>query len=279
MSQHSHINVAVISLTATSDKKANVEKAFGYLEAASKAGADWIVLPEMFAFHGPYPDLWDVAEFADGELNCRLAQFAQNHRVILFAGTVAERPENSTSGKVYNTQYVFSREGAVIAKYRKAHLFNLKDSLGAPLYCESDGYLSGDRFVRVEIDGWSVALATCYDLRFPQMFSTLAAHKPVDCFVIPSAFTQQTGMYHWELLLRARAVEHLCYVIAPNQVGCHSPGKVSFGHSMVVDPWGTKVCDTGNCESLSLASIRLDRINQCRSQLPVIDNRRPEIYT
>lgn len=272
------IRVAVISITATADKHANIETAMTKAEEAVGDGASWVALPEMFSFHGPYGELWENAEFADGPLNARLSEFARRHGVILFAGSVAERPEGSIGGKVYNTQYVFGRRGELLSKYRKTHLFNLKDSNGNPLYCESDGYLAGDSLISLSIEGWRVGLATCYDLRFPGYFGALTTPSPLDVIVIPSAFTMQTGMYHWELLLRARAVENLCYVIAPNQVGMHSPGKQSYGHGVIIDPWGTTLADTGHLPGVALASISSERLNLCRAQLPAIDNRRPELY-
>lgn len=278
MSPINKIRVAVISVTATGNKTQNIENAFTRAEEAVKDGASWVVLPEMFAFHGPYPELWNQAEFEDGPLNKRLSDFACRHGVVLFAGSVGERPEHSTSGKVFNTQYVFGRKGELIGKYRKIHLFNLKDANGQPLYCESDGYLAGEKLVTIKIDGWSVGLATCYDLRFTDMFSAMTRSGPLDCLVIPAAFTQQTGMYHWELLLRARAVENLCYVVAPNQVGTHSPGKQSYGHALVIDPWGNTIADTGNSDGVAVASINVERIKSCRSQLPALENRRPEVY-
>lgn len=273
------IRVGVVSVTATSDKKHNVENIFTRAEEVVRDGASWVAFPEMFAFHGPYNDLWDNAEFEDGPLNRRISDFARNHGVVVFAGSVGERPSGSNSGKVYNTQYVFGRKGETIAKYRKTHLFNLKDPSGKPLYCESDGYLAGDSLVTLTVDGWKVGLATCYDLRFTGVFSALAKNGPLDCLIIPAAFTHQTGMYHWELLLRARAVENLCYVVAANQVGVHSPGKQSYGHGMIVDPWGTTIADTGHLQGVAVGSMCLDRIKTCRGQLPAIDNKRPELYT
>jgi predicted amidohydrolase len=272
------VRVAIISITATSDKEKNIEKAFAAAREAVHEGAAWVVLPEMFAYHGPYSDLWQNAEFPDGPLNQRLAAFARDHNIVLFAGSVAERPEGSAKGKVYNTQFIFGRTGNLLAKYRKTHLFNLKDSHGQSLYCESDGYLSGSELVSLKVDGWHIGLATCYDLRFPGVFERLARNGRLDCLIIPAAFTFQTGAYHWELLLRARAVEQLCYVVAPNQVGLHSPGKQSYGHGLIVDPWGTTIADTGHLPGLAIATIKKDCIMACRNQLPALDNRRPELY-
>jgi predicted amidohydrolase len=273
------LNVGVVSVTATPNKSKNIESAFTLAEECVKGGASWICLPEMFSYHGPYSDIWENAEFEDGPLNQRLSEFARRHGIVLFAGSVPERPEGSKSGKVYNTQYIFGRRGELITKYRKTHLFNLLDHTGKPLYCESDGYLSGDDIVSFMIEGWRIGLATCYDLRFTSHFTALSSQAPVDCIVIPSAFTFQTGAYHWELLLRARAVENLAYVIAPNQVGIHSPGKQSYGHAMIIDPWGTKMCDTGHLQGISIARIEAERIKICRDQLPSIDNRRPKLYS
>jgi len=270
--------VAVVSTTATSNKGDNIAKALAGAQEACGKGADWVCLPEMFAYHGPYENLWENAEFEDGPLNQKLAQFARKNNVILFAGSAGERPQGSNDGKIFNTQYVFGRDGSLIAKYRKTHLFNLLDAGGQKLYCESDGYLAGDRTVTLAVDGWQIGLATCYDLRFPDFFSKLNQGPKLDCLMIPSAFTLQTGMYHWSVLLRARAIEHLCYVIAPNQVGQHSPGKASYGHALIVDPWGTIIADTANRPSTAIATISKDTIASCRSQLPSLNNQRPELY-
>lgn len=272
------ITVGLVSLTATSDKAKNIEKAAAMIEEACARGAEWVCLPEMFAYHGPYDALWSNAEFEDGPLNQLLASLAKKNKVVLFAGSVGERPPNSSSGKVYNTQYIFGRDGSMVAKYRKTHLFNLLSESGAPLYCESDGYLAGDRAVSFELDGWRIGLATCYDLRFPEYFASLGRTSKLDCLLIPSAFTLQTGMYHWSVLLRARAIENLCYILAANQVGQHSPGKVSYGHACVVDPWGTVLADSGHQEQVIVATLRRELIKSSRSQLPSLNNRRPEIY-
>jgi nitrilase len=272
------IRVAVVSTTATGNKSANIEQAFSLANAAVQSGAHWVCLPEMFSYHGAYDSLWEHAEFDDGPLNSRLSEFAKKNSIVLFAGSVAERPEGSSSGKVYNTQYVFDRSGTKIAKYRKTHLFNLTDGNGQKLYCESDGYLSGSSLVNLEVDSWKVGLATCYDLRFPGVFEKLNANGPLDVLMIPAAFTFQTGAYHWELLLRAKAVENLAYVIAANQVGVHSPGKQSFGHALISDPWGVVVANTGHTTGIAIAEITKAKIAHCRGQLPSLDNRRPELY-
>ena len=273
------IDIAVISLTATAEKEKNVENACRLVREAASRGAQWVCLPEMFPFHGPYNEIFQMGESENGPLNARLSSLTKDLNIVLFAGSVGERPEGATSGKVYNTQYVFGRDGQILAKYRKVHLFNLLDASGKTLHCESEGYLAGGSFTRCVVDGWNVGLATCYDLRFSGMFEKLSSPEPLDVLITPSAFTQQTGMYHGELLCRSRAIESLCYVIASNQVGVHSPGKASYGHALVVDPWGSKICDTGNRIGVATARISKDSIRDWRAQLPVLSNRRSDIYS
>ncbi|RZA14630.1 MAG: carbon-nitrogen hydrolase family protein, partial [Proteobacteria bacterium] len=172
----------------------------------------------------------------------------------------------------------FGRDGSVIAKYRKTHPFNLMDSEGKPLYCESDGFLSGDKLQTLEVDGYQVACSICYDLRFPGMYERLSRTKAVDVFLLPSAFTTQTGMDHWEVLIRARAIEQQAYVYASNQVGESAPGKSNYGHSMIVDPWGYVIANTGGTPGIAMAEISRERIDHIRTRLPALKNRRPEIY-
>ncbi len=269
------IKVATISLCANDDRSQNIAKALSFVDEAAHSGAQWVVLPEVFHYHGPYDRFPEIAESDNSPLIEQLRKAAATNKIVLFAGSVCER---STEDRVYNTLYVINRSGEILQKYRKIHLFNLRDSSGKALYCESDGFLPGDNFVSVEIDGLRVGLAICYDLRFPEMFAVLNRPIPQDVFVIPAAFTKSTGEAHWELLLRARAVENQAYVIAANQVGEHRPGRYSFGHSMIIDPWGIKLCDSGTAEGIAYAAIDPDRIREVRGQLPALENRRPELY-
>lgn len=275
------INVAVVSMTTTRDRGKNLEQATRLVRDAAKAGAGWVVLPEMFVYQGPYDTLFDEAEPWHGPAWQMMSGLARELGIVLFGGSIAERPEKPRHGerKVYNVAYVFGRDGKELASYRKVHLFNLKTPDGKPLYCESDGYLAGDQPVVVTIDGLHVGLAICYDLRFHEFFATLARKKPVDAFVLPSAFTQRTGMDHWEVLIRARAIEHQAWFIASNQTGEHAPGKVSYGHSMIVDPWGHKTCDTGDRAGFAMAPVSREVLEKYRGQLPAIADRRPEVYS
>lgn len=281
--------LASICMNSTHDKERNIEEAFKWIELAAQRGADWVLLPEVFAFHGSYDQIYSKGENVQGELLKRLSTTAQRHKICLFAGSFGEQPladeitEDKLTGRlgnkrVYNSTFVFGRDGQQIARYRKTHLFNLFSEEGQPLYCESDGFLAGDQLVSFELDGFRVGMAICYDLRFPGFFEKLAASHPLDVIVLPSAFTLQTGMDHWELLLRARAVEQQSYVFASNQVGPHGGNKISYGHSMIVDPWGYVLANTGAVSGIALAEISKQRIRDVRNRLPALANRRPELY-
>ncbi len=283
------LTLAAIAMTTTSDKARNIASAVSSVEAAVRAGADWVQLPEMFPFMGGYDVVHDMAESDGGPLYQRLSGLARQHKIILFAGTVGERPEPGSVNdrdrlnakgerRVFNTHYVFGRDGGLLAKYRKTHLFNLNGEDGRARYCESDGFLAGDQPVAVTIDGWKVALAICYDLRFPEFFARFEEGGFPDILAIPSAFTKGTGMAHWELLLRARAVERQAYVFAANQVGAHGPGKESFGHSVVIDPWGIILANTGDQPGIAVAKISREVLREVRGKLPALANRRPALY-
>ena len=281
--------LATVCMTSGADKEKNIKDAVQWVRAAAAKGADWVLLPEVFTYIGPYDAIYANGEGARGALVNKLSKLANELKIVLFAGSFGERPgpeEEPAAGlegrtgfkRVYNTSYVFGREGQVIGKYRKTHPFNLMDNAGQPLYCESDGFLSGDKLVTLDVDGYHVGLAICYDLRFPRLFERLARDKPLDVILLPSAFTTQTGMDHWEVLLRARAIEQQAYVYASNQVGESWPGKSCYGHSMIVDPWGYVLANTGGVQGLALAEISLERIAAVRGRLPALKNRRPEVY-
>lgn len=258
---------AVITLNSRQNRQENLGNALSWTKKACQAGARWIVLPEMMSFHGPYDQLKSNA--GDESLLQDFAALSREFAATIFCGSI---PETSGGDKVFNTQYVFSA-GGLLHKYRKRHLFNLLSPDGKKLYCESDGFLAGEDLVTFNHEGLRVALATCYDLRFQEMFLEASRSAPIDVIVAPSAFTDETGKSHWELLVRARAVDNLCYVIAPNQVGEHSPGKKSFGHSMIVGPWGDKLCDTGADVGMALAFVDAQKVAEVRSRLPVLKNR------
>lgn len=283
------IKVAAICMTSTGDKERNIATALKYVKEAAQNGAEWVQLPEMLAYHGPYDKIYDMAELDGGPLFETMAATAREHKIVLISGTVGERPDRDNlpadvvknkngHRRVFNTAYVFGRDGSLITKYRKTHLFNLTDAANGANYCESDGYIAGDKAVTCTIDGWKVGLSICYDLRFPRFYDMLEAQGSPEILLVPSAFTKGTGQAHWELLLRSRAVERQAYVFAANQTGTHSPGKESYGHSMVVDPWGKVLADTGDQPGIAYATISREALAEARGRLPALGNRRPELY-
>ena len=283
------VKVAVVTMTTIADKQRNIDTAFSMVRTAAGQGAAWVQLPEMFPYMGSYDQIYNMAEVEGGPLYQSLSNLARELKIVLFAGSVGERPSSDVESaeklinaqgqkRVYNTSYVFGRDGNLLAKYRKIHLFNLNDENGLPRYRESDGYIPGSRPVTFKVDGLKVGLSICYDLRFPQLFHLFGEQEPVDVIAVPSAFTLATGRAHWELLLRARAVENLAYIYAANQTGTHSPGKESYGHSLVVDPWGTVLCNTGDFPGIGFANISSGVIQEVRGRLPALSNRRPDIY-
>ncbi len=280
--------LASISMNSRGDRNDNLRRAFDWVRKASDMGAEWVQLPEVFSYHGPYDGLAMIAEPDSGPLWQSLSELARSCGVVLFAGTVPEQPEahlpretrvnRHGQSRVYNTLYVFDRDGRNIGKYRKTHLFNLLAPDGQPQYTEGDGFIPGDELSIIPVDGYQVGLTICYDLRFPELYAAMHRKSPMDVLVIPSAFTVQTGMAHWEILLRARAIEHQCYVYAANLCGTHLGGKASYGHSMIVDPWGHKIADTGDGEGIALGILDPGLISACRTRLPALANKRPEIY-
>ena len=286
------LTLATICMNATADFNRNVTRAETLVRRAASLGGNWVMLPEMFSYYGPYDKLWEHSEPEGDALYQRFSSLAKELGIVLFTGTLNEKPTEkdltsirpvSEKGykRVYNTLYIFGRNGELLGKYRKTHLFNLYDEQGQALFCEASGFIQGNELKIVEIDSFKIGLAICFEVRFPGIFSKLNKMGPPDVLALPAAFTLSTGTYHWETLLRARAIENLCYVFASNQTGAHAKepnARASSGHSMIIDPWGNKLADTGDIESVALSVISKERIAACRVKLPVAKNLRPELY-
>jgi predicted amidohydrolase len=178
-------------------------------------------------------------------------------------------------GRVYNTSVLFGPDGAPRAVYRKIHLFDAVSD--GRSYRESEDLLPGDALATAEVDGFTVGLTICYDLRFPELYRALAL-RGAEVLLVPAAFTAFTGLAHWEVLLRARAIENGCYVVAPDQVGEHLPGRACFGHSTVVDPWGAKLAEVESGVGVCVAELDLARLHEVRAQVPSLAGRRPDAY-
>jgi predicted amidohydrolase len=274
------IRVACVQLNTRADRSANVLAAAALVEEAAAAGAQIVALPETWAYKGPGEGIHATAEPPGGPSNAALAEVTARHGAWLLAGSVYE--PSPVPGRVYNTSALFGPDGALRAVYRKIHLFDAVS--GTVAYRESDDLLAGTEVVTASVEPAApertrvtVGLSICYDLRFPELYRALALGGAQILFV-PAAFTAHTGEAHWELLLRARAVENGCFVVAPNQVGEHLPGRECFGNSMVVDPWGTVVARVESGVGICVADLDLGRVAEVRAQLPSLANRRPEAY-
>jgi predicted amidohydrolase len=259
---------AAIQLCASSDKAANFAAAVRLARAAAERGAVLIVLPELFFWRGPRDDEPAAAEPIPGPTTERLAALAAELRVHLVGGSLLE---SVGVGKAYNTCTVFDPAGQLIARYRKVHLFDV-DIPGQVCVRESDARAPGHETVAVATELGTLGLSVCYDLRFPELYRRLAA-AGAEIICVPSAFTFPTGAHHWEILLRARAIENQAYVVAPNQIGRGASGVLDYGHSLIVDPWGTPIARASNQDTVVLAEIDRDYLARVRQELPCLAHR------
>lgn len=264
---------AAVQMNSGEDPQANLTAAERAIEAAVARGARLVVLPEMFLCLGRAPAIVAAAQSIPGPVTERLAALAAQHKLVLVAGSIPER--SSTPGKVFNTSTVFGTDGRLLATYRKLHLFDVSIP-GAVDVCESSWSEPGDGVVAVDTPCGRLGLAICYDLRFPELFRRLADER-VDICALPSAFTLATGRDHWEVLLRARAIENQIHIVAANQWGKHAEGLVSYGRSLIVDSWGTVLAAAADGPGMALAEIDLRRQAELRNNLPALKHRRLEL--
>lgn len=267
-------NVAVVQLNASEDKAANVAKALSLIDRAAATGARLIALPEIWTYLGNPAGQRAAAEFVPGDLTDILADRARRHGVYLHAGSIYERAEGEP--RLFNTSVVFNPDGDIVARYRKIHLFDVVLD-GVAEYQESLNVAPGDEIVTFDLDGMTVGLAICYDLRFPELFRILAL-RGAEAIILPAAFTLMTGRDHWEVLIRARAIENEVFMIAPNQHGADPSGKWCYGRSVIVDPWGTVVATAADEDTIITAAIDRARVRKVRRQIPSLANRMPERY-
>jgi predicted amidohydrolase len=267
------MRVAAIQLTSTADRSRNLEMAGTLIAGAAGDGARLIVLPEMFNVLGDAEVLRAGAELLDGPSLRWVSEKARHHSVWLVAGSIMESVPGQE--RIFNTSCLYDPEGERRAVYRKIHLFDC-DVPGAS-YHESATVLPGRDIARAEADGVPLGLSICFDLRFPELFRILALGG-VRLIALASAFTERTGRDHWEVLVRARAIENQVFLIAANQVGASTPKLRWFGRSMIVDPWGIVRAQAPDCESYIIADIDFAEQDRIRAQLPSLANRRPEAY-
>jgi len=264
--------VGAIQLNSTSDLAGNVNKARELVKQARDRGAELVALPEHFAYLGPEDRNPPSAQSLSGPLVQEFGALARNLGIFLLLGSFPEIAEPGSPP--YNTSVLLGKDGAILAVYRKIHLFDV-DLPGGPTYRESLHTCPGKEVVAAALPGtaFTAGLAICYDLRFPELFRSLAA-KGADLMFLPAAFTLRTGRDHWEVLIRARAIENQAYLIAPAQWGRHSPGRRSFGRSLIVDPWGTLLAQAPDGEGFILAELEPDRVRRLRRAMPCLTHRR-----
>jgi predicted amidohydrolase len=273
------IKCTVLSCNSRDSFRTNTDQLFELASQSIHAQpTDWLAVPEVFDFVGAPSDIKGPPASKHDELVERCSRFAKTNHLVFFAGSIHEPHPDPKEMRCFNTSYVFGRDGTIQAKYRKIHLFELYDSKGNKTHSEADNFVAGQEFVHLKVDGLSVGLLICYDLRFTAMFEKIFLQAKPDVLMVPAAFTKSTGMAHWEVLLRARAIEYQCYVVAANQTGQHGLGKESFGHAMIIDPWGEKLCDTGESVGFAQAILQPGKITEVRTRLPSLRNRRADIY-
>ncbi|MSR16237.1 MAG: carbon-nitrogen hydrolase family protein [Methylococcaceae bacterium] len=264
---------AAIQMASSPSISANLLEAEKLIAEAVKAGAKLVALPENFALMGDHEQDKIKVKETDGLgiIQSFLENTAKKYAVWIVGGTIPIAGDNGN--KVRAACLIYNDKGQRVARYDKVHLFDVHVPNTNEVYRESDSIESGNDFLVVDTPFGRMGVAVCYDLRFPEFFRKMS-EQGVDFIVIPSAFTAETGAAHWELLLRARAIENLCYVIAPNQGGFHKNGRRTFGHSMIIDPWGVVLDCYKTGSGFVSAEIEHDRIVKIRAGFPVLAHRR-----
>jgi len=268
------LRVACVQLNSGVSKADNLEKAERLVARAAAAGADVVVLPEKWNAIGSADTLRANAEpLEGGESVEAMAGWARTHGITLVGGSITEI--RAGRKKLSNTCPVFDPSGELVAVYRKIHMFDVE--VGGHVYRESEAEEPGEETLVCEAEGWRVGLSVCYDLRFPELYRILALDG-AELVTVPAAFTAYTGKDHWELLLRARAVENQCYVAAANEWGTHEGGKASYGRSTIVDPWGVVLAQASDEDTVIAAELDRAHLERIRRELPSLANRRPAAY-
>jgi predicted amidohydrolase len=268
------MRAAAVQLSSTPDRDRNLEAADRLTRAAATDGAELVVLPEKWPVLGTPEQTAAGAEPLDGAALSWARGAARELGIDLVAGSVAERVAGAERGA--NTSVHIGPDGEDRAVYRKIHMFDVE--VGGRTYQESEHEAPGDEIVGSELaNGEGVGLTICYDLRFPELFRILAV-RGATVITVPAAFTETTTRDHWEVLLRARAIEDQCFIVAANQVGQPAPGIRTGGRSMIVNPWGLVLAQAPDFETFILADLDFDRLRGIRTKLPSLANRRPTAY-
>ena len=267
------ITAAAIQMSSTPRKAENVATAERLIRKAASAGAELVALPELWSCHGLEEVYGENAEPIPGPTTDFLGGLASELGMYVLGGSILECEPGLQ--RLFNTSTFFDPSGELVAVYRKIHLFDVK----APdrEYVESKTVAPGREIVTAKAGVATLGLSVCYDLRFPELYRLLAL-RGAEVLAVPAAFTLATGKDHWELLLRARAVENQAYVVAPAQWGQKADGRWTYGRSMIVEPWGTVLATCPDRDGYALATLDLDYLDRFRTEFPALANRRPEAY-
>ncbi|MEX2448250.1 MAG: carbon-nitrogen hydrolase family protein [Solirubrobacterales bacterium] len=273
------MRVAAVQLNSNGDKARNLAAAERLVRAAAADGAGLVALPEKWNLLASGEETAAGAEPLDGPSLSAARAWARELGIHLLAGSIAERGEetgaDATRQRTFNTSVLIGPDGADLAVYRKIHMFDVE--VGGVEYRESEHEQPGEEIVSADAGGLEVGLSVCYDLRFPELYRILAL-RGARMVAVPSAFTLATGRDHWEVLLRARAIENQVFVLAPNQVGEAPPHYSSYGRSAIVDPWGVVLATAADGERFVAAELDLSAQELTRERLPALANRRPGAY-
>lgn len=280
--------VAAIQLVCTADPIANLQRVEAQIRSAAAAGAQWVVLPENFALMDGAASraLGEQEQSSGGHVRQHLSALSAQLGIWIVAGSLpdARRPDGTliTDGRVRSVCRIYGPQGQECARYDKLHLFDVDVGDAQGRYRESERFEPGDAVVSCDLSSGEtsttfrlrVGLSICYDLRFPSLFSRLRAAR-CDVIVVPAAFTYETGRHHWEILLRARAIENQVYIVAANQGGWHDARRRTWGHSMIIDPWGEVLdCVEAEGEGMALATLDGAHLAKIQMAMPLLQHRR-----
>lgn len=267
------MRVAIVQLCSTDDLDENLTKAEQGIAEAAERGAAFVALPENFAYMRREGGRFPCAQGDDGEILKALSDWSRRFGVWLLGGTFPEAIGGDE--RVFNTSTFWSPEGDEVARYRKIHLFDvtLSNDDASSHYRESTHFAPGEVPVVAKAPFGGVGMSVCYDLRFPELYRMLVS-QGARWLVVPSAFTRETGKDHWEVLLRARAIESQAYVLAPAQCGHHGPDRASHGRSLIIDPWGLVIAQAGDAPLVLVADCLEGEVDRVRAAIPALQNRR-----
>lgn len=268
------MKTALIQMSISDKKQQNIQKAISFLEQAKQQCTDIAILPEMFCCPYATENFPIYAERERGEVWQALSEAAKQYHMYVVGGSM---PEKGEQGTIYNTSYVFDRQGKQIAKHRKMHLFDI-DVLGGQRFKESDTLTAGNEITIFDTEFGKMGLCICYDIRFPELCRIMAL-QGANIIITPAAFNMTTGPAHWEILFRTRALDNQVYTIGVAPARDVNSDYVSYGNSIVASPWGNVLTRLSEKEEIAFCDIDLNEINKVRQQLPMLAHRRNDIYT